>query len=201
LEEQLALMTPEQKQAYEQKQLQRKVRQRLQAAKSGTPMKQYGFWKWTDVTTSRTKTIYENLFGETIQFHQKHFLEDTLVFRPVFVKYDWLWNYIVEAVILLLAAIGIWCGRRSRFLWLALSYFGFDMFIHLILGFGINEIFIMAPHWLFVIPFAIGYVFYRSKGCQHKILQLSVLGLTCYLWAYNGWLLLNFLRTPISAVL
>ena len=201
LEEQLALMTPEQKQAYEQKQLQRKVRQRLQAAKSGTPMKQYGFWKWTDVTTSRTKTIYENLFGETIQFHQKHFLEDTLVFRPVFVKYDWLWNYIVEAVILLLAAIGIWCGRRSRFLWLALSYFGFDMFIHLILGFGINEIFIMAPHWLFVIPFAIGYVFYRSKGCQHKILQLSVLALTCYLWAYNGWLLLNFLRTPISAVL
>ena len=138
-------MTPEEKLAYDKKKERQEARKKLQAEKSGTPMKDYGFWKWTDITTSRTKTIYENLFGETIQFHRQHFLEDTLVFRPVFVKYDWLWSYVVEGIILLLFAIGIWCGRKSRFLWMALSYFGFDMCIHLILGFGINEIFIWHP--------------------------------------------------------
>ena len=197
----IAEMTPKERQRYEQREQKHQARLQEQAAKSGTPMKEHGFWKWTDITTSRIHTIYENLFGEAIQFHRQHFLEDTLVFRPVFVKYDWLWSYIVEGFILLLTAIGIWCGRRSRFLWLALSYFGFDMGIHLVLGFGINEIFIMAPHWLFVIPLSIAYAIQEAKGMHHKILQLSVLGLTAYLWVYNGWLLLDFLRSPINAVL
>ena len=201
IEEQVAQMSPEMRKNYEKRQERRAARLKAQAEKTGTPMKNYGFWKWTDITTSRIKTIYENLFGETIQFHRKHFLEDTLVFRPVFVKYDWLWSYVVEGIILLLFAVGLCCGWRSRFLWMSLSYFGFDMFIHLILGFGINEIFIMAPHWLFVIPLAIAYAFKKAKKNQHKALQLSVLALTAYLLAYNGCLLVDFLLSPIRAVL
>lgn len=197
----VAQMTPQERQRYEQREKKHQARIQEQAAKLGTPMKEHGFWKWTDITTSRTRTVYENLFGETMQFHRQHFLEDTLVFRPVFVKYDWLWSYVVEGIILLLTAIGIWCGRRSRFLWLALSYFGFDMFIHLVLGFGINEIFIMAPHWLFVVPLSMAFAFKGAKRNQHKVLQLSVLALTAYLWVYNGWLLIDFLRSPINAVL
>ena len=192
IESQVAQMSPEMRRNYEARQERRETRLKAQAAKSGTP---------TDITTSRTETIYENLFGETIQFHRAHFLEDTLVFRPVFVKYDWLWSYVVEGIILLLAAIGLWCGWRSRFLWLSLSYFGFDMFIHRILGFGINEIFIMAPHWLFVIPLAVAYAFKKAKKNQHKALQLSVLALTAYLLVYNGCLLVDFLLSPIRAVL
>jgi hypothetical protein len=194
-------MTPQERQRYEQREQRHQARLQEQAAKSGTPMKEHGFWKWTDISTSRIRTIYENLFGETMQFHRQHFLEDTLVFRPVFVKYDWLWSYVIEGFILLLAAIGLWCGRRSRFLWLALSYFGFDMGIHLVLGFGINEIFIMAPHWLFVIPLSIACAFQGAKGIRHQLLQLSVLALTAYLWVYNGWLLVDFLRSPINAIL
>ena len=201
IEEQVAQMSPEMRKNYEKRQERRAARLKAQAEKSGTPMKNYGFWKWTDITTSRIETIYENLFGETIQFHREHFLEDTLVFRPVFVKYDWLWSYVVEGIILLLFAVGLCCGWRSRFLWMSLSYFGFDMFIHLILGFGINEIFIMAPHWLFVIPLAIAYAFKKAKKNQHKALQLSVLALTAYLLVYNGCLLIDFLLSPIRAVL
>ena len=201
MEERMAQMTPEERARVEMRLERREARLKEQAAKSGTPMKDYGFWKWTDITTSRVESIYENLFGEAIQFHRQHFLEDTLVFRPVFVKYDWIWSYVVEAIILLLAAIGLWFGRRSRFLWMSLSYFGFDMMIHLVLGFGINEIFIMAPHWMFVVPLTIAYAFRQAKKNQHKILQLAVLALTCYLWVYNGWLLISFLRSPIHAIL
>ena len=63
-------------------------------------MEDYGFLKWTDISTSRWQSVYENLFGESLQFHRQHFLEDTLVGRPVFVKYDTVFNYIVEAVVL-----------------------------------------------------------------------------------------------------
>lgn len=196
--EYVARMTPEQQKIYQTKQAKRAEVLKRQAAKTGKPIEQQGYLKWTDVTTSRLETIYENLFGETIQFHRQHFLEDTLVFRPVFVKYEWVWSYVVEAVILLLAAIGIWCGRRNRFLWLALSFFGFDMVIHLILGFGINEIFIMAPHWLFALPIAVGCAFSVARGGWHRVLQLSVLALTCYLLVYNGWLLVDFLLSPVN---
>ena len=194
-------MTPEEQKIYQIQQTKRAARLKKQAAKSGTPVKNEGFWKWTDVTTSRLETVYENLFGETIQFHRQHFLEDTLVFRPVFVRYDWIWSYVVEGVVLLLMAIGIWCGRRSRFLWLAMSFFCFDMVIHLVLGFGINEIFIMAPHWLFVVPLAIAYALRVTRGGYHRTLQLSVLALTCYLWVYNAYLLIDFLCSPLNAIL
>ena len=112
--------------------------------------------------------------------------------------YDWVWSYVVEALVVLLFIVGIWCGRRSRFLWLCLSCFGFDMFIHLVLGFGLNEVFIMAPHWLFVLPIAVAYLLHPVKA---RWLRLSVLLLTLYLFIYNILLLIRFLLSPIHAIL
>ena len=201
-EKEISMMSAQEQKEVRQKQQQRKKVLARQAAKSGKPVKNFGFWKWTDITTSRLETSYENLFGESIQFHQQHFLEDTLVFRPVFVRYDWKLSYVVEAVIVLFFLVGIWIGRHQRFLWMILSCFGFDMFIHLILGFGINEIFIMAPHWLFAVPFAIAYLLrFQVTGFRFQVLRLSVALLTLYLLAYNGYLLVDFLLSPINATL
>ena len=198
LQKQVAAMSPEERKTYEAKQARRELRLKWQKEKSGQPMEDYGFLKWTDISTSRWQSVYENLFGESLQFHRQHFLEDTLVGRPVFVKYDTVFNYIVEALILLLALAGIWTGRRRRFLWLCLSCFGVDMFIHLILGFGLNEIFIMAPHFMFVLPIATAYLF---KSVNWQWLRLAVVFLTIYLLVYNGYLLTDFLLTPIRTVL
>ena len=201
-EKEISMMSAQEQKEVRQKQQQRKKVLARQAAKSGKPVKNFGFWKWTDITTSRLETSYENLFGESIQFHQQHFLEYTLVFRPVFVRYDWKLSYVVEAVIVLFFLVGIWIGRHQRFLWMILSCFGFDMFIHLILGFGINEIFIMAPHWLFAVPFAIAYLLrFQVTGFRFQVLRLSVALLTLYLLAYNGYLLVDFLLSPINATL
>ena len=198
LKELVAKMSPEEKAKFEKRKAKRQEVLRRQAAKTGKPMENHGFLKWTDISTSRWQSVYENLFGESIQFHQQHFLEDTLVHRPVFVTYDWTWNYVVEVLVMLLFIVGIWCGRRSRFLWLCLSCFGFDMFIHLVLGFGINEIFIMAPHWLFVLPIATAYLF---RKVSTRWLRIPVTLLTLYLFIYNGYLLTCFLLTPIKAIL
>ena len=198
LKARVAQMTPKERERFEKKKAQREKVLRRQAAKTGKPMDNQGFLKWTDISTSRWQTVYENLFGESVQFHQEFFLEDTLVHRPVFVTYDWVWSYVVEAFVVLLFIVGIWCGRRSRFLWLCLSCFGFDMFIHLILGFGINEVFIMAPHWLFVLPIATAFLF---RSIQSRWLRIPVLLMALYLLIYNGYLLTSFLLTPIHAII
>ena len=198
LKEKVAAMSPEERKTYEAKQARRELRLKLQKEKAGQPMEDYGFLKWTDISTSRWQSVYENLFGESLQFHRQHFLEDTLVGRPVFVRYDTIFNYIIEALILLLALAGIWTGRRRRFLWLCLSCFGVDMFIHLILGFGLNEIFIMAPHFMFVLPIATAYLF---KSVNWQWLRLAVVFLTIYLLVYNGYLLTDFLLSPIRATI
>lgn len=200
-EQAIASMSTEQQRMVREQQEKRKQVLARQAAKSGTPMKKVGFLSWTDTSTSRIRSIYENLFGEAIQFHRQHFLGDTLVFRPVFVSYDWGVCYVIEGVIVLLFLVGLWAGRRQRFLWLVLSCFAFDMSIHLVLGFGLNEIFIMAPHWLFTIPFAIAYLFRNTCGICHFLLRATIVLLSFYLILYNGIPLVDFLLSPIQSTI
>ena len=194
----VAKMTAEEKAQYDEKKAKRELRLKRQAAKTGKPMEDYGFLKWTDISTSRWESTYENLFGESLQFHQDYLLEDTLVRRPVFVKYRWTLSYVVEGLILLLAVAGIWFGRKSRFLWLCLSCMAFDMFIHVGLGFGLNEVFIMAPHYMFVLPIATAFLF---RGIQARWLRISVVVLMLFLFIYNGFLLTDFLLSPIRATI
>ena len=195
----VAQMTPDERARFEAKKARREAVLRRQAAKTGKPVENSGYLKWTDISTSRWQTVYENLFGESVQFHRQHFLEDTLVGRPVFVPYLSMFSYIVEAMVVLLALLGVWYGRRSRFLWLCLSCFAMDMMVHLVLGFGINEVFIMAPHFLFFLPIATSYLLRETR--RHPCPRLAVTALTAYLFTYNGLLLVLFLLSPIRATL
>jgi hypothetical protein len=159
-------------------------------AHAGKPMGKGEFEQWTDISTPRGWSFVENIFGEPIQLHQDYLLGDVLVKRPVIVHYRWIWNYIAEGLILLLFLAGIWYGRRSRFLWLAMSFFGFDMVIHFILGFGLNEVYIMSPHWLMVLPIAMAYVLLHKS---QRWLRYGTTILAIYLLIYNSWLYISYL--------
>ena len=148
------------------------------------------FDKWLDLETPRVEVISANLFGESVQLHQDYTLEDGLGARPLAVPYRWWLNDVVELFVVLLFLGGVWYGCRQRFLLLMLSWMAFDLLIHLVLGFGIKEVYIMSPHWLFVIPVAIAYLFLRipSRG-----LRLAFLAVTLFLFVYNGYLLADYL--------
>lgn len=160
--------------------------------KKGAPIMQGEFMRWTDVTTSRQESVIENLFGESIQLHTDYLLQDEYRSRPMIVKYRWAVNYIVEAVILLLFATGIWAGRHNRLLWLALSWFGLDMLLHVGLGFGINEVYIMTAHWIYVIPAAITFLLLRPSRFR-PMLRTVIAMLTVYLYVYNGYFIINYM--------
>ena len=167
--------------------------QKIWNKNTGKPMADGEFMRWTDKTTSRWTTAVENLFGESIQLHQDYLLGDVLRNRPVFVEYRWAINYVVEGLIVLLFLLGIFCGCRSRFLWTAMSFFLFDMVLHMGLGFGINEIYIMAPHWIFILPIAIGYLFVRLKRRLLPYLRVLVCLLTLFLLIWNITLVVTYM--------
>ena len=152
----------------------------------GKPIAKGEFMRWTDITTSRWSSAVENLFGEGIQLHRDYALGDVLRHRPVIVNYRSPVQYIIEAFILLLFLAGVWCGRRSRFLWIALACAAFDMLLHLGLGFGLNEVYIMSAHWIFILPLAMTYLF-KAMEKQGILLPcyLVTLLLTLYLYIWN----------------
>lgn len=161
---------------------------------TGKPMAEGEFMRWTDATTSRGATAIENLFGESIQLHKDYLLQDTLRSRPVIVRYRWAINYVVEGVVVALFLAGIWCGRRSRFMWMVLCGFAFDMLLHLGLGFGINEVYIMGAHWLFAVPIAIGFLVKAAGGSRAAVWLRQLLAvLTGWLLAYNFTLFIGYL--------
>ena len=162
---------------------------------TGKPIGKGEFMRWTDITTSRWDTTVENLFGESLQLHEQHLLGDVFRRRPIIVRYDHWWNYAAEAVAVLLFFIGIWCGRRSRFLWLTLSFLAVDMALHMGLGFGINEIYIMSPHYLFALPISMGYLLLTKHRWLRLTGRVLILLLTVYLWVHNGYLLTQYMLT------
>lgn len=160
----------------------------------GAPItKNSEFLKWTDISTSRSASVVENLFGESIQLHSDHLLGDVNVDRPVIVPYTWTWNYIAEAALVLLFIVGVWCGRRSALMWLAMSYFGLDLLLHVGLGFAIDEIYIMTAHWAFAIPIAVAYALRSSNGGLRRAARTVLVVLTAWLWIYNMTLLVGYL--------
>ena len=162
-------------------------------AHKGKTISKTGFLSWTDISTPRWDSTVENLLGESLQLHQDNLLEDTLRSRPVIINYRYWFNYAVELLLVLLFLGGLWYGWRSRFLWMLLSCMAFDLALHLGLGFGLNEVYIMTAHWVFVVPVAISFLIHEKRGLAHLGLRLLVTLLTLWLWAWNGWLLAGYL--------
>ena len=175
------------------KQLARNEARKKRGPKQGAPIMKGEFMNWTDATSSRTLSIVENLMGESIQLHQDYVLQDELRHRPMFVNYRYAFNYIVEAVIMLLFVAGIWAGRKSRYLWLVMSYFGLDMLLHIGLGFGLNEVYIMAGHWIYAIPIAIGFLLKETRQQRYSLcLKSLLLTIGLFLLIYNGILIIGY---------
>ena len=180
----------------------RRARPAVRRNPYGKPIAKNGFMRWTDITTSRTDALVENLFGEGVQLHEDHLLGDVLRHRPIIVGYRHAFNYVVEAFLVLLLLLGIVAGlrRQPRFMLMILSCVAFDMLLHLGLGFGLNEVYIMSAHWMFIIPIALGFLLQaaaRRTRLQNTLIITTAL-LTLWLWGWNFTLLARFLLSPLS---
>lgn len=146
--------------------------------------------EWSDITTDRWQSAVDNLFGESLQLHRDYLFEDVQQTRPVFVQYRSALNYVVEALLVVLLAVGAWTARREKFFLMVLAWFGFDMLMHMGFGFGLNEVYIMTAHWAFIIPIAAGYILRCSNSIAPRVV---VAALAVWLWAYNAAIVIGYL--------
>lgn len=185
-----------QKDASYRKKAEQKKRFMKQA--TGDNLGKHAILEWADIETPRIPTITENLFGESIQLHRSHLLSDIHYGRPVFVYYDKVVNYFVELMVALLFIAGCIVGRHERLLQLCLTWFAFDMLMHLGFGFAINEIYIMTAHWAFVIPIATAYLLRSFTHCWRSMLFAVISIITGWLFLWNGWYLYQYMTTGMS---
>ena len=169
-------------------------------AHTGEPMKKEGFWKWTDMSTSRSDALIHNMMGESIQLHDSYLLDDMCVNRPTVVKYNYVFNYIIEGIVALLFILGIIVAVRHRFFLMALSWLALDICIHFVMGFGLNEMYIMACHWIFIIPISIAYMLKSLTPSRQTIVRGITLLLTLYLWVWNGYLVFSYMSDQITQI-
>jgi len=152
----------------------------------GQPVGDGVITKLMDVSTPRIPTIVENFFGESIQLHQRSLLMDVSWERPIFVEYNWSVNYIIEAFIVLLFIVGIVFSYKQRFFKMLLAWFACDLTLHLILGFAVTEVYIMTSGWAFIIPISYGYLLRQLSMKWRKVMRVTLIMLTIYLWIYNA---------------
>lgn len=166
--------------------------QRVMDAKKKQVMKGKLF-QFTDVTVERIPSAWHNAFGEGLQLHSDHRLQDFYARdntkRPLFVEYGSWVQYMVEILLLLLLLCGIALGIRDRAMWIPLSWFLFDMVIHLGFNFAINDVYIMTAHWAFIFPVAYAYLLKRMEHSHrlYLVARASLTLLTLYLIAYNSY--------------
>ena len=163
------------------------------AAKMGKPMMQGEFMRWTDISTSRLQSSIENLFGESIQLHRDYLLEDMYKRRPVIVHYRWAINYVAEGLLVLLFAVGLWVGRRNKLLLMALAFAAMDWGLHVGLGFGLNEVYIMTAHWAYVLPLGLAALLLTATGRKRTLLRIAIGSLTLWLYAWNLYSTVDYL--------
>lgn len=154
--------------------------------------------EWVGTEVSRWDILVENFFGESIQLHRDHLMGDILMKRPVVVRYTWPVQYAVEAVIVLLFLWGAWKGRKERFLWLLMGILVFNLTLHIFLGFAIDEVYIMAAHWLFVVPLTMAWLFKEKHRYVYLSLLILVSTMTVYLLLYHGYWLYRYLTWPLA---
>ena len=164
----------------------KKQRDEWQRTHLGQPVGDGVITKLMDVSTPRIPTIVENFFGESIQLHQRSFLKDVSWERPIFVEYNWSVNYIIEAFIVLLFIVCIVFSYKQRFFKMLLAWFACDLTLHLILGFAVTEVYIMTSGWAFIIPISYGYLLRNLSMKWLKVMRVTLIMLTIYLWIYNA---------------
>ena len=164
----------------------KKQRDEWQRAHLGQPVGDGVITKLMDVSTPRVPTIVENFFGESIQLHQRSLLKDVSWERPIFVEYNWSVNYIIEAFIVLLFVVGIVFSYKQRFFKMLLAWFACDLTLHLILGFAVTEVYIMTSGWAFIIPISYGYLLRQLSMKWLRVMRVTLIMLTIYLWIYNA---------------
>ncbi len=124
---------------------------------------------------SHWKLFIENFISDPLLFHHTTGIiySQESIHLPTYAS---LWYYFPIGIIFLLILFSVILNYRKPIIHLFCCCFGFDLFMHFGIGYGIEEGRLFCGHWLFFIPIVIGVLFANQKGIRKP---LSAVLATC----------------------
>ena len=107
----------------------------------------------------------------------------------------------MDGILPLLFLILGMCLYLNLLIYMKLSWLGLDIVIHFVMGFGLNEMYIMACHWIFIIPIAIAYLMKSLTPGRQVVLRYFCWLLTLYFWVWNGYWLFTYMSDQATQIM
>lgn len=85
------------------------------------------------------------------------------------------WQYTFIGILFFLMILSLGINYKNKYLQMLALFYGLNLFIHLIIKYGINEPLIYGAHWIYIIPIFLGWL-YKSlkKESLKKMLFLLI---------------------------
>lgn len=142
-------------------------------------------------------------FGNPILFSEIHWSPNVEGKSPLLGMidigyYNSAWQYTFILTILSLVVFSIWKGYREKLVQVLILLLASDIFLHVVLKFGIAEAFIYGGHWIYIIPLLIGWVYHFVSVSKHKYFNFLLTLLTLVLIVNNLMQMTNFARIALE---
>ena len=133
--------------------------------------------------TSRWQLFIDNFLSDPILFHHTTGIiySHETIHLP---SYPFAWFYLPIAFIYLLILTSVITNWRKPVIHLFCCCFGFDVFMHFGIGYGMEEGQLFCGHWLFFIPIVIGLLTNMHKSIE-KTIQAFIMAIALFLLVTN----------------
>lgn len=112
--------------------------------------------------------------------------------------YNNIWQYAFIIIVCILVVISIIVNRKKELIYIPISFLFFDILLHGIIKYGLNESYIYSAHWIFLIPILIGWLYNNESKIKRKTLNTILLILSIVLIINNTIELIQFYELAIE---
>lgn len=112
--------------------------------------------------------------------------------------YQHWWQYLFIIILLIMILISSIKNIKSSPVQMLILFFGFDILLHVIIGFGSGEAFLYGGHWVFLVPLFIGWLYKSITEKEKKILLYVISFLFLSLIINNIIQITDFINMAIA---
>ena len=149
----------------------------------------WSYRNWFNTDVSRTNSFVNNMFGQSILFHANSLNKDNVTME----YYPELWKNIFNILFIIMVVCGIVISLKTKLMQLLLCFLSIDIFIHLACCFGISELYIYSPHYLFIFVISTGYLIKHAVGLIKELIITTIVLMTFTLNIHNISEIINYL--------
>lgn len=158
-----------------------------------------GFLKFINFKIKLWPSVIENMLGESVLYHDANFKSDISRGRDIYLSYSNKTNYIFIAILYSLLVFVLLLSIKEELIFMLISMFSVDLFIHVICRFGLDEAYIFSAHWIFIIPIILSHIYIKINSKRiHIIADVTFIILTLYTLQNNLTMISDFIfNTPL----